>query len=102
MTRPRLLVLDEPTAGLSPKLAHELLHTHVDRLAKTGIAILLVEQHAREALAISDWAYVLVSGEVHLSESAQDLLARPDIGEIFLGRATEPPSTEPEPAVTAD
>ena len=94
MTRPSLLVLDEPTAGLSPQLSHELLHTHVARLAKTGIAILLVEQHAREALAISDWAYLLVSGEVQLSESATDLLARPDIGEIFLGGAAEPPGAE--------
>ena len=75
-----------------------MLHTHVARLAKTGIAILLVEQHAREALAISDWAYLLVSGEVHLAESAQDLLARPDIGEIFLGRATEPPGARPAAA----
>ena len=88
MTRPSLLVLDEPTAGLSPQLAHELLHTHVSRLASTGVAILLVEQHAREALAISDWAYLLVSGQVQIAETAGELLARPDIGEIFLGRAT--------------
>ena len=96
MTRPSLLVLDEPTAGLSPQLSHELLHTHVARLAKTGIAILLVEQHAREALAISDWAYLLVSGQVHIEESAKDLLARPDIGEIFLGRAADGTSAADE------
>jgi ABC-type branched-subunit amino acid transport system ATPase component len=86
MTRPSLLVLDEPTAGLSPQLAHELLHDHVGRLASTGVAILLVEQHAREALAISDWAYVLASGQVALADSASALLERPDIHEIFLGR----------------
>jgi ABC-type branched-subunit amino acid transport system ATPase component len=87
MTRPSLLVLDEPTAGLSPQLAHELLHTHVGRLASTGVAILLVEQHAREALAISDRAYVLAAGQVALADRADTLLARPDIHEIFLGRS---------------
>jgi branched-chain amino acid transport system ATP-binding protein len=86
MTRPSLLVLDEPTAGLSPQLAHELLHEHVARLAGTGVAILLVEQHAREALAISDRAYVLAAGEVALADTARALLERSDIHEIFLGR----------------
>jgi ABC-type branched-subunit amino acid transport system ATPase component len=86
MTRPSLFVLDEPTAGLSPQLAHELLHEHVARLASTGVAILLVEQHAREALAISDRAYVLASGQVALTDRASTLLERPDIHEIFLGR----------------
>jgi ABC-type branched-subunit amino acid transport system ATPase component len=86
MTRPSLFVLDEPTAGLSPQLAHELLHDHVARLASTGVAILLVEQHAREALAISDRAYVMASGRVVLADRAATLLGRPDIHEIFLGR----------------
>jgi branched-chain amino acid transport system ATP-binding protein len=90
MARPSLLVLDEPTAGLSPQLARELLHTHVTHLAHSlGVAILLVEQHAREALAISDWAYLMVSGKITLTESAADLLARPDIGEIFLGSSAQ-------------
>jgi ABC-type branched-subunit amino acid transport system ATPase component len=86
MTRPSLLVLDEPTAGLSPQLAHVLLHEHVARLASTGVGILLVEQHARDALSISDWAYVLAAGQVALENSASALLERPDIHEIFLGR----------------
>jgi ABC-type branched-subunit amino acid transport system ATPase component len=90
MTRPTLLVLDEPTAGLSPQLAHELLHTHVRRLAETGAAVLLVEQHAREALAISDWSYVLASGQVLRSERAATLLEQPDLGQIFLGQVAEP------------
>jgi ABC-type branched-subunit amino acid transport system ATPase component len=86
MTRPTLLVLDEPTAGLAPQIAHQLLHEQVSRLASTGVAILLVEQHARDALAISDRAYVLAAGQVALSDSAANLLERPDIHEIFLGR----------------
>jgi ABC-type branched-subunit amino acid transport system ATPase component len=86
MTRPSLFVLDEPTAGLSPQLAHELLHDHVARLASTGVAILLVEQHAREALTISDRAYVLASGRVVLADRAAVILQRPDLHEIFLGR----------------
>jgi ABC-type branched-subunit amino acid transport system ATPase component len=87
MTRPTLLVLDEPTAGLSPQLAHQLLNEYVATLARTGVAILLVEQHARDALAISDWAYVLAAGQVAIQDRAATLLARPDIHEIFLGRA---------------
>jgi len=90
MIRPGLLVLDEPTAGLSPQLTHELLRDHVTRLAGADIAILLVEQHAREALAISDWACVMASGEIRLSDRAATLLQRPDIGDVFLGRTTPP------------
>jgi branched-chain amino acid transport system ATP-binding protein len=81
-----VLVLDEPTAGLSPQLAHQLLHEQVARLAATGVAVLLVEQHARDALAISDRGYVLAAGQVVLVDHAASLLARPDIHEIFLGR----------------
>jgi len=88
MTRPRLLILDEPTAGLSPQLTHELLREHVTRLASGDMAILLVEQHAREALAISDWACVMASGEILMSDQASTLLGRSDVGDIFLGRTT--------------
>jgi branched-chain amino acid transport system ATP-binding protein len=85
MTRPTLLVLDEPTAGLAPQLAQAMLREHVTRLASTGAAVLLVEQRAREALAISDWAYLMTSGAVLMSERAATLAAREDVGEIFLG-----------------
>jgi len=87
MRRPSLLVLDEPTAGLAPQLAHELLTRHVTRLAGSGVAVLLVEQHAHEALAISDWAYVMAAGRVRLSDPAAALARRPDLGDIFLGLA---------------
>ena len=85
MTRPTLLVLDEPTAGLAPKLAHALLSEHVTRIAGTGAAVLLVEQRAREALTVADWAYLMTSGQVSLQDRASVLLARQDVGEIFLG-----------------
>ena len=88
MRRPSLLVLDEPTAGLAPQLAHELLTTHVTELAGSGVAILLVEQHAHEALAISGWGYVMAAGQVRLSEHAPALAQRPDLGDIFLGLTT--------------
>jgi ABC-type branched-subunit amino acid transport system ATPase component len=87
MTRPKLLVLDEPTAGLSPQMAAELLTVHVAQLAAQGVAILLVEQRTRDALQISDWAYVLASGQVLLDDTAANLLARPDLGEVLLGQA---------------
>jgi ABC-type branched-subunit amino acid transport system ATPase component len=90
MRRPTLLLLDEPTAGLAPQLAHELLFEHVTRLAGSGIAVLLVEQHAREALAISQWGYLMAAGQVQLAESASAFLERPDIGDIFLGRVVDP------------
>jgi ABC-type branched-subunit amino acid transport system ATPase component len=90
MISPALLVLDEPTAGLAPKPADALLSTHIAALAGTGVALLMVEQRAREAMAISDRAYVMAAGRVVLSDRADVLLARPDLGEVFLGRAAGP------------
>jgi ABC-type branched-subunit amino acid transport system ATPase component len=89
MTRPTLMVLDEPTAGLAPKVADELLSQQVTALAREGIALLMVEQRAREAMTISDRAYVMATGRVVLHDRAEVLLARPDIGEMFLGRPVE-------------
>jgi ABC-type branched-subunit amino acid transport system ATPase component len=86
MTRPSFLVLDEPTAGLAPKIAHSFLTEHVAQLSARGVAILLVEQRAREALGIADWAYVMAGGTVRLEDRAANLLARDDIGQIFLGK----------------
>lgn len=89
MTSPTLMVLDEPTAGLAPKIADELLSQQVASLRQQGVAVLMVEQRAREAMTISDRAYVMASGRVVLHDSADRLLARPDIGEVFLGRTVE-------------
>jgi ABC-type branched-subunit amino acid transport system ATPase component len=90
MLEPRLLVLDEPTSNLSSELSRMLLEEHVRRLGKGGTALLIVEQKALAALTISDWAYVMAGGTMKVSCAAQELLARKDIGEVFLGRSTEP------------
>jgi branched-chain amino acid transport system ATP-binding protein len=86
MLDPHVLVLDEPTANLSPDLATKLLKEYVRRLADAGKAVLLVEQRAAAALEISDRAHVLVSGRVKLSGSSSELLAMEDFAEVFLGR----------------
>jgi ABC-type branched-subunit amino acid transport system ATPase component len=90
MNRPRVLQLDEPTSGLSAELSRRLLTEEIRGLAEHGTSVLLVEQKAIAALEISGWAYVLALGRAVLSASAPDLLSRPDLGEIFLGRIEQP------------
>jgi branched-chain amino acid transport system ATP-binding protein/neutral amino acid transport system ATP-binding protein len=84
MTAPRLLLLDEPSAGLSPRAAEELFATIV-ALNRDGVAILMVEQNAVEALTISARAYVLVLGQVAREGPARDLMADPSVRDLFLG-----------------
>jgi ABC-type branched-subunit amino acid transport system ATPase component len=93
MLRPTVLILDEPTANLSPELSAAVLEGHVRRLAGTGVAVLLVEQKARQAMQIADWAHVLVTGRTQLAGPPQSLLARPDFGELMLGQALVGPSS---------
>jgi branched-chain amino acid transport system ATP-binding protein len=88
MNGPKLVILDEPTAGLAPKLADRLLAEYVGGLRGRDIAVVVVEQRAHEALQIADYAYVMASGEVKMATTASEILQRPDIGEIFLGRAS--------------
>ena len=95
MNRPRVLLLDEPTSGLSAELSRRLLTEEVRGLANNGTSVLLVEQKAIAALEISDWAYVLALGKAVLSASAPELLTRPDLGEIFLGRIAQPATDAP-------
>jgi branched-chain amino acid transport system ATP-binding protein len=85
MNSPSLVILDEPTAGLAPRLADQLLSEYVKGLRRSETAVLIVEQRAREALEIADYAYVLAAGEVKMATSARDILERPDLGELFLG-----------------
>ncbi len=88
MTAPKILMLDEPTAGLSPKIVQEVL-TDLQRLAKSGVAILMIEQNARAALAVSDRGYVLAQGRNWLDGRASDLLNDPEVGLAFLGGRRE-------------
>jgi ABC-type branched-subunit amino acid transport system ATPase component len=88
MLDPRILVLDEPTANLSPKLADALLRDHVRRLAEMGKAVLLVEQRARAALEVAAWAMVLSAGSTQLEGRPGDLIERQDFAELFLGAGT--------------
>jgi len=89
MLDPAVLILDEPTANLSPKLADALLREHVRGLADSGKAVLLVEQRARAALQVADWTCVLVSGATRLEGRPDELLERQDFEELFLGAGTE-------------
>ncbi|HEV2140886.1 MAG TPA: ABC transporter ATP-binding protein [Candidatus Dormibacteraeota bacterium] len=89
MLDPKVLILDEPTANLSPKLADNLLREHVRRLAGLGKAVLIVEQRARAALQVADWTSVLVSGTVRLEGRPAELLQREDFEELFLGAGTD-------------
>ena len=94
MLDPKVLILDEPTANLSPKLADALLREHIRRLAGLGKAVLLVEQRARAALQVADWTSVLVSGSIRLEGRPAELLQRPDFEELFLGAGTELAASE--------
>jgi len=85
MARPRLLLLDEPSLGLAPKIVREVLQT-VARLRQHGVSILLVEQNARAALKVADRAYVLETGTITASGPAQTLLRDPRIMQTYLGR----------------
>jgi branched-chain amino acid transport system ATP-binding protein len=84
MTQPKVLMLDEPTAGVSPIVMGELFDRIID-VAQTGIAILMVEQNAKQALQIADRGYVLVQGENRYKDSGAALLANPDVRRAFLG-----------------
>ena len=84
MTQPKVLMLDEPTAGVSPIVMDELFDRIID-VARTGIAILMVEQNAKQALAIADRGYVLVQGENRYTDSGAALLVNPDVRRAFLG-----------------
>jgi branched-chain amino acid transport system ATP-binding protein len=84
MSEPKLMLLDEPTAGLSPK-ASDALFDAIVALNGDGLPVLMVEQHAIEALAISHRGYVLVAGRAQAEGNGSDLAADPNIRRLFLG-----------------
>ncbi|MEX2372315.1 MAG: ABC transporter ATP-binding protein [Dehalococcoidia bacterium] len=103
MLDPRLLLVDEPTAALSPVMRAEIF-AQIEAIRDTGVAVLMVEQNAREALAISDRGYVLVNGLVALEQSGRDLLDNADVGRLFLGRVdgADAPDAPPSDAPSSD
>ncbi|MFP6698828.1 MAG: ABC transporter ATP-binding protein [Alphaproteobacteria bacterium] len=84
MTQPKVLMLDEPTAGVSPIVMDELFDRIIE-VAQSGVAILMVEQNARQALNIADKGYVLVQGRNRYTDTGAALLANPDVRRAFLG-----------------
>ena len=86
MGKPQLLMLDEPSLGLAPLIVKEIFHI-ISALRQTGVATLLIEQNARAALQISDYGYVLETGEVALEGKAEELQHNPQVIETYLGLA---------------
>ena len=84
MIRPSVLMLDEPTAGVSPIVMDELFE-HIIKVKETNVAIIMVEQNAKQALSISDRGYVLVTGENKFEGSGKELLNDPEVRRSFLG-----------------
>ncbi len=84
MLEPKLLLLDEPTAGLSPKYMEQIFAIIRDINSK-GTSILMVEQHAKQALGLADNGYILVTGRNKYQGSGKELIADPDVKKMFLG-----------------
>ncbi|MGI5422488.1 ABC transporter ATP-binding protein [Actinomadura luteofluorescens] len=84
MARPKLLMLDEPSTGLSPKLTWAMLDA-VKRIRDTGVAVLLVEQNAKQALGIADRAYVMESGSTVLHGTGRELAGSAEVRKAYLG-----------------
>ncbi len=84
MVEPKILLLDEPTAGLSPKFRYEIFDI-IKTVHETGTPILMVEQNAKQALAVANRGYVLVDGKNKIEGTGTDLLNNPDVAEMFLG-----------------
>ena len=86
MSRPKLLMLDEPSLGLAPLVVRDIFRT-IERLRADGVSILLVEQNARAALEVADYGYVLETGEIGLHGPARELAGDPRVIETYLGAA---------------
>ena len=89
VSSPKVLMLDEPTAGLAPRAVSGVF-AELRRLAESGVAILMVEQNARAALAASDYGYVLAQGRNQIAGRASDLLTDPSVSAAFLGGRVSP------------
>lgn len=85
MRKPKILMFDEPTGNLAPKIAMDVFNKIVELRDQLGIAIVLVEQNAKRALEISDKAYLLVSGRIVFEGASKELLSHPELGKMYLG-----------------
>ena len=99
MLEPKILLLDEPTAGLSPKFRGEIFST-VKSINATGTPILMVEQNAKQALGIADRGYVLVDGKNQYQGTGQELLDNREVAEMFLGGRPADSGGRSDPSVT--
>jgi len=86
MPDPRLMLLDEPSAALSPALTEQVF-LEVQRLPRLGVAVLMVEQRARQALQFSDRGYILDAGRIVLTDTGANLLANEDMADLYIGRS---------------
>jgi branched-chain amino acid transport system ATP-binding protein len=89
MSQPRLLMLDEPSAGLSPRYVLEIFEQIV-KVNKAGVGILMVEQNARQALALASKGFVLANGQNRFTGTGAELLADPEVARSFLGGEAKP------------
>jgi len=87
MPTPSVVLLDEPTAGLSPEMTDLVLNVHITELGRRGVAVLLVEQRALEAIAISSHVHVMVGGLVRVSRPAKEIRDWEELARLFLGEA---------------
>lgn len=85
MRDPKIMMVDEPTAGLMPKLVNDVMRQLKDMAEETGLPIVLVEQRARRALAVGDYSYMMRGGRFTFEGSAPDLLNHPLLNEMYLG-----------------
>lgn len=94
MSSPRLVLLDEPSAALSPALTDQVF-MEVKRLRTIDVAVLMVEQRARQALAFSDRGYILDSGRIVLADTGANLLANEEMSDVYIGRGQAPSGSHP-------
>lgn len=99
VAEPRVLIVDEPTAGLSPDAGRKVLHEVLPRLTGLGVAVIAVEQRVKDALAVADWCHVLVAGRVALSCPAHQARDYEMLGAVMLGgtRQNRPVASEEQP-----
>nr|CAD6628439.1 ABC transporter ATP-binding protein [Rhizobium sp. TCK] len=90
---PKLILIDEPSIGLSPNLVQEVFRT-LTQLRDQGVTILMVEQNAKAALAMSDYGLVLELGQTRMHDRADKLLADPRVGQLFLGGHVQPETSD--------